>query len=144
MNIEYELEKDDITLYDLTISIPLPAGSYPTVGSSPTGEWALNTTTHSLDWTVPIVSAQDDSRSANLEFTVGGDDASAFYPVLVSFIGVGSVAGISVGLSTMVSVADTYTHFSKVANVALVETQSDVSFSEEARVVVDSFTVVRE
>ena len=107
MNIEYELEKDDITLYDLTISIPLPAGSYPTVGSSPTGEWALNTTTHSLDWTVPIVSAQDDSRSANLEFTVGGDDASAFYPVLVSFIGVGSVAGISVGLGIMVLVADT-------------------------------------
>ncbi|KII93087.1 hypothetical protein PLICRDRAFT_379104 [Plicaturopsis crispa FD-325 SS-3] len=100
VNIEYELENENITIYDLVISIPLPTGSYPSV-SSHTGEWALNPSSHSLDWSVPLVNA--DERSGSLEFTVGGDDAGAFFPVKVSFVGQGSLAGVTVENVTKIS-----------------------------------------
>jgi coatomer subunit delta len=69
------------------------AGSYPTV-SSHVGEWSLNPSTHSLEWAIPRISAEN--RSGSLEFTVGGDDASAFFPVKIAFVGQGSLAGIDV------------------------------------------------
>ncbi|KAJ6619014.1 hypothetical protein B0H10DRAFT_2027263 [Mycena sp. CBHHK59/15] len=56
ISIEYELENDSVTLYDLEIIIPLPAGSYPTVSSN-TGEWSLEPNSHSLLWSTPLVSA---------------------------------------------------------------------------------------
>ncbi|ESK88676.1 coatomer subunit delta [Moniliophthora roreri MCA 2997] len=95
VSIEYELENEDITLYDLVISIPLPDGSYPAV-SSHSGEWSLNPSSHSLAWTIPLVSASDDTRSGSLIFSVGGDDVGTFFPVDVTFIGKGSLAGVDV------------------------------------------------
>lgn len=59
------------------------------------GDWALNPSSHSLDWTIPIVTPND--NSGLLEFTIGGDDPGAFFPVKASFVARGSVAGISVG-----------------------------------------------
>ncbi|KAF8839782.1 hypothetical protein BDN67DRAFT_730068 [Paxillus ammoniavirescens] len=92
VNIEYELENENITLYDVAISIPLPPGSYPTVSTE--SVWSLNPSTHSLDWTIPQISPED--RSGTLEFTVGGDDVGAFFPVKVSFVAQGSLAGIGI------------------------------------------------
>lgn len=57
------------------------SGAYPTV-SSHTGSWAINPNTHSLDWTTDSVSA-DTETTGSLEFSVGGDDAEAFFPVKV-------------------------------------------------------------
>ncbi|EIW87395.1 hypothetical protein CONPUDRAFT_116631 [Coniophora puteana RWD-64-598 SS2] len=93
VNIEYELENEHVTLYDVVISIPLPAGSYPTVASH-TGTYEVNPSTHSLDWRLSKISP--DERDGSLEFTVGGDDAGAFFPVRVNFVGQGSIAGIAV------------------------------------------------
>ncbi|EIN14331.1 hypothetical protein PUNSTDRAFT_49151 [Punctularia strigosozonata HHB-11173 SS5] len=93
VNIEYELENDVLSLHDVLISIPLPAGSYPTV-SSHSGTWTLNASTHSLDWSIPLVTA--DERSGSLEFSVGGDDVDAFFPVKVAFVAEGSMAGVQV------------------------------------------------
>ncbi|TFK69053.1 hypothetical protein BDN72DRAFT_841024 [Pluteus cervinus] len=102
VSIEYELENENVTLYDLVISIPLPAGSYPTV-SSHTGEWSLNPSSHSLAWSIPSVSAADDStRSGSIIFNVGGDDAAAFFPVEVTFVSEGSLAGVGVDKVTKV------------------------------------------
>ncbi|KAL0064799.1 coatomer subunit delta [Marasmius tenuissimus] len=95
VSIEYELEKENTTLYDVVMSIPLPDGSYPTV-SSHTGEWSLNPSSHSLAWSIPVVSPSDDSRSGSIIFSVGGDDVGAFFPVEVTFVGRGSLAGIDV------------------------------------------------
>ncbi|KAH0825973.1 hypothetical protein J3R83DRAFT_7568 [Lanmaoa asiatica] len=100
VNIEYELEQDHITLYDVTISIPLPTGSYPTV-SDTSSNWSLNPSTHALDWSIPRISA--DERSGTLEFSVGGDDAGTFFPVKVAFVAQGSLAGIGVAKVTRVS-----------------------------------------
>lgn len=102
--------------------IPLPprrAGSYPTV-SSHTGEWSLNPSSHSLDWSIALVNA--DERSGSLEFSVGGDDAGTFFPVKVSFVAQGSLAGIS------------------VASIDLVDGGA-VTFSQEAVVSVESYVV---
>ncbi|KAF9236574.1 hypothetical protein BU15DRAFT_89084 [Melanogaster broomeanus] len=41
VNIEYELENDNITLYDVAISIPLPASSYSTVSNQCHDEYLL-------------------------------------------------------------------------------------------------------
>lgn len=46
-----------------------------------------------------MVTALDDTRSGSLIFTVGGDDAGAFFPVEVTFNGQGSLAGV--GVSTV-------------------------------------------
>ncbi|KAJ7180676.1 hypothetical protein C8R46DRAFT_1070218 [Mycena filopes] len=96
VSIEYELENESVTLYDLEIFIPLPAGSYPTV-SSHTGEWSLEPNSHSLAWTTPLVSADSEStRTGSLMFTVAGDDPETFFPVRVAFVGQGSLAGVGV------------------------------------------------
>ncbi|KAF4612121.1 hypothetical protein D9613_004383 [Agrocybe pediades] len=96
VSIEYELENDAVTLYDVVISIPLPDGSYPTV-TSHTGEWSLDPSSHSLAWSIPVISPSDDStKSGSLMFNVGGVDVGAFFPVDVSFIAQGSLGGVGV------------------------------------------------
>jgi coatomer subunit delta len=62
--------------------------------SSHSGQWALNASTHSLDWSIPLVNA--DERSGSLEFSVGGDDVDTFFPVKVAFVAQGSMAGVQV------------------------------------------------
>jgi coatomer subunit delta len=59
-----------------------------------------------------------------LEFTVGGDDASAFFPIKVSFVGQGSLAGIT------------------AANVKRVDNEEEEVFSADAIVTTDSYVVV--
>ncbi|CDO73414.1 hypothetical protein BN946_scf185013.g48 [Trametes cinnabarina] len=121
VNIEYELEAEHISLHDVVISIPLPDGSYPTV-SSHSGEWALNPSSHSLDWSIPLINAEE--RSGSLEFSVGGDDTGVFFPVRVSFVGEGSIAGVH------------------LASVTRVEGGDEVTFSEDATITVENYTVV--
>lgn len=103
VNIEYELEHDHITLYDVTITIPLPTGSYPTV-SDASSNWSLNPSTHTLEWSIPRISA--DELSGTLEFSVGGDDVGAFFPVKVAFVAQGSLAGIGVARVTRANGAE--------------------------------------
>jgi len=121
VNIEYELENESVTLHDVLISIPLPPGSYPTV-SSHSGEWALNPSSHSLDWNIGLITPE--ARTGSLEFTVGGDDAGAFFPVKVSFVGQGSMAGIT------------------AANVTRVDNGEEAVFSADSVVTTDSYVVV--
>lgn len=90
--------------------------------SSHTGDWALNPSSHSLDWTISRIDAEE--RSGTLEFSVGGDDAGAFFPVKVSFVGQGSVAGV------------------RLASVTRLDNGEEVVFSEDASVVVDGYSVV--
>ncbi|KAI0033954.1 hypothetical protein K488DRAFT_77530 [Vararia minispora EC-137] len=121
VNIEYELENEGVTLYDLVISIPLPTGSYPSVSSS-TGDWQLNPSSHSLDWSTAIVTPED--RSGSMEFSIGGDDVGMFFPVKISFVAQGSIAGV------------------RLASVLRADNGEAVIFSEDASVTVDNYAVV--
>jgi len=49
-----------------------------------------------LAWSIPIISASDETKTGSLIFNVGGVDVGAFFPVDVSFIGQGSLAGVAV------------------------------------------------
>ncbi|KLO20115.1 hypothetical protein SCHPADRAFT_863921 [Schizopora paradoxa] len=121
VNIEYELENESLTLYDVVISIPLPTGSYPTV-SSHSGDWSLNASTHSLDWSIPTISAED--KTGILEFSVGGDDAGTFFPVKVNFVAQGSLVDMS------------------VASVAKADDGSDVVFSQDVTISAEDYSVI--
>ncbi|KAF5332613.1 hypothetical protein D9611_005281 [Ephemerocybe angulata] len=123
VSIEYELENESVTLYDVIISIPLPDGSYPTV-SSHTGDWALDPALHSLAWKVPVVSSDDETRSGSLIFSVNGVDVGAFFPVDVSFVGQGSLAGVG------------------VQKVETVDGAAGPAFSIDALVTADEYSVV--
>ena len=142
VNIEYELENDALELINLAIAIPLPyvrslsvlalpsslfpshsEGAYPTVASH-SGNWAVDPSTHSLLWTVPRVSPSDETRSGSLEFSVGGDDASLFFPVKIGFTALGSLVGI------------------EVAGVSQVDTGEDIVFSQETSLTAEEYTVV--
>ena len=96
-------------------------GSYPTVASH-NGSWSLNASTHSLDWSVPLISAAE--RSGSLEFTVGGDDAGTFFPVKVSFVAEGTVVDLG------------------VESVLKVENSEEVVFSQQASVVAEEYVVL--
>ncbi|KAF8593895.1 hypothetical protein BDV93DRAFT_535139 [Ceratobasidium sp. AG-I] len=122
VNIEWELEKKELELQDVVISIPLPSGAYPTV-SSHTGSWAINPNTHSLDWTAETVSA-DTETTGSLEFSVGGDDAEAFFPVKVNFKSEKSLIGV------------------EVLSAERVGGEGSVVFSKEMRVGVEQYLIV--
>ncbi|KAJ1302410.1 hypothetical protein OPQ81_002728 [Rhizoctonia solani] len=122
VNMEWELQNTDLELHDLVISIPLPSGAYPTV-SSHTGSWSINPNTHSLDWTTDSVSSQSET-TGSLEFSVGGDDAEAFFPVKVDFKSEKSLIGV------------------EVTDVERVGGDSSVIFSKEVRVGVEQYSIV--
>ncbi|GJJ13281.1 hypothetical protein Clacol_007532 [Clathrus columnatus] len=130
VNIEYELENTKLALHDVVISIPLPSGSYPTVTPGYSGQWSLNAALHSLEWSIPLVSATpaEDSTpgqtSGSMEFSVGGEEIDAFFPVKVSFVGLSSLLGIEVN------------------NVTRADNGEEVLFSQEATLTVEDFQVV--
>ena len=97
------------------------AGSYPTVASH-SGEWLLNPSSHRLDWTIPLVNAED--RTGTLEFSINGNDVNSFFPVQVSFVGLGNTVGV------------------RVASVSRVDNGEDVVFSEDAGFITDNYLVI--
>jgi len=123
INIEYELENDALALHDVLISIPLPTGSYPTI-SSATGTHTLNVETHSLDWSIPIISAASDTNTGSLEFSIAGDDVGVFFPVKIGFVAERSLFGIG------------------AESVKLVESEEDVKFSQEVTLWSENYVVV--
>lgn len=120
VNIEYDLESDKLTLHDLTIRIPMPSGAFPAVGSH-VGSYSLDG--DNLVWTVPLVSSSD-QKSGSLEFTIDGEDASAFFPVKVDFAAEGSLIGIV------------------VERAASADGSEDVVFSQESTCTTEEYLVV--
>ena len=90
--------------------------------ASHSSEWQLNPSSHRLDWTVPLVNAEE--RSGSLEFSITGGDVGAFFPVQVSFVGSGNTVGVH------------------VASVSQVDGGEDVVFSEDASFNTDNYLVV--
>jgi hypothetical protein len=59
-----------------------------------------------------------------LEFSTNGNDANAFFPLQVSFVGLGNTVGV------------------RVASVSLVDNGEDVVYSEDASFSADNYLVV--
>jgi hypothetical protein len=77
-----------------------------------------------LAWSIPVISPSDESKTGSLIFNVGGIDVSAFFPVEVTFIGQGSLAGVA------------------VASVDRVNGESAPDYSVDAFVTADEYLVV--
>ncbi|KAL1731865.1 hypothetical protein EV714DRAFT_248387 [Schizophyllum commune] len=128
VSLEYELTNDAVTLYDVEIDVPLPAGSYPTVTSQAEGsDWELDPGSHALRWKIRKVSAEDGEREGSLNFVVAGDDAEALFPVSVRFIGQGSLLGVAV---------------KKVGHVSNEDVSEDIPYSVDSILSVDEYSVV--
>jgi hypothetical protein len=92
-------------LPSLSVVVKYSSGSYPSVALGFTGQWSLNAGAHALEWSIPLIAAAPSAdgtageTSGSMEFTVGGEDADAFFPVKISFVGLGSLLGLEVSES---------------------------------------------
>ncbi|KAJ1964094.1 coatomer subunit delta [Dipsacomyces acuminosporus] len=83
VNIEYELTNPKLELDDVVVSIPIPPGTQPNVGDVD-GVYQVNRARGTLDWQIPVIDASN--KDGSLDFNIPGDDAGAFFPVVVSFV----------------------------------------------------------
>lgn len=63
VNIEYELERDDLELNDVTISIPIPPGAGNPIIGNLDGDYNYNKQARVLEWQLSQVSASNKSGS---------------------------------------------------------------------------------
>lgn len=119
VTIEYECEREDFVLTNVQIQIPM-GGATPDVGDVDCGSHTYDASDDMLIWTIDKIDGDNSqgSMEVNLDSSV---DASAFFPVQISFFGDCCVAnvvvndvlsndsGLSVGYSTEVLVGvDSY------------------------------------
>ncbi|KAJ1947751.1 coatomer subunit delta [Kickxella alabastrina] len=83
VNIEYELNNTKLELEDVVVSIPIPPGTQPTI-SDVDGVYDINRARSTLEWQIPTIDSSNSNGS--LDFNIVGDDAGAFFPVVVSFV----------------------------------------------------------
>ncbi|GAA5905589.1 hypothetical protein JCM8208_005779 [Rhodotorula glutinis] len=97
VNLEYELENPSLSLHNVVISIPLPAGAEPSISEAPAhGSYTVNPHSGHLEWTIDEVSEAAGTASGSLEFEAQGDDADACFPVAIDFVSQKSMCGVEV------------------------------------------------
>ncbi|XP_045599031.1 coatomer subunit delta [Procambarus clarkii] len=82
VNIEYNLEKRDMELNEVTITIPLASGAPPPVINECEGEHEYDRSHCALVWRIPVI--DKGSPTASMDFTARGVPDN-FFPVRVSF-----------------------------------------------------------
>ncbi|GAA98828.1 uncharacterized protein L969DRAFT_88867 [Mixia osmundae IAM 14324] len=107
VTIEYELQNTEMALHNVIISIPLPAGAYPTV-TSDDATYAVNPTNHTLDWELALV--DQDNSSGAFEFSLPSDDADSLFPIDVDFIAEKGLCGVEVLSVTQASTGEPMVH----------------------------------
>jgi len=93
VNIEYELEKEEMELNQVLITIPLPPGSGAPVVHDCEGDYSHDKKGF-LEWRLPLVDASN--KTGTLEFTSNGGTADDVFPVTVSFTSPKTYCDISV------------------------------------------------
>lgn len=97
VNIEYTLERKDMTLHNLVISVPLGTSEAPEIVS------VDGSTNHVrkeelLEWIIDVVDAKN--GTGTLEFEIPQVDETAFFPMAVSFESNETMVGINVESAT--------------------------------------------
>jgi len=121
VNLEYELQKDNLELVDILISIPLPSDVGSPNVSNVDGEYNHNTRKNILEWIVPVIDANN--SVGNLDFTIAGQPDD-FFPVDVTF------------RSNKKSYTDV-----QIGEIELCETNAPVKYSVERVIVVDKYEI---
>jgi len=92
VNIEYELEKDQLELQDVVITIPIAHGSGTPVVAECDGDYTYEKR-GALLWQLPMIDAKN--KTGSIEFSCGGNPDD-FFPVQVAFFSKKSYSGIEV------------------------------------------------
>ncbi|KAI1319012.1 Coatomer subunit delta [Mortierella claussenii] len=82
VNIEYQLENEGMEFKNVSMIIPLPQGTSPTVGEVD-GQYVVDRQQSALIWQLPLISSENPAGS--MEFNCQGDDTENFFPVSVQF-----------------------------------------------------------
>ena len=82
VNVEYNLERDEMTLHNFVISIPLGTSDTPEI-TSVDGTTRHNRREERLEWYVDVVDSNNSSGTINFE--IAQPDEDAFFPMQVSF-----------------------------------------------------------
>ena len=95
VNVEYSLEREDITLENVQILIPLGTTTdAPQITACDVGSHRHNSRKGHLEWNIDYIDSSN--GSANLEFTIKGDNEEAYFPVQVDFVSKNLLSGVSV------------------------------------------------
>eukprot|EP00744_Colponema_vietnamica_P009568 GILI01013596.1.p1 GENE.GILI01013596.1~~GILI01013596.1.p1 ORF type:complete len:514 (-),score=148.92 GILI01013596.1:141-1682(-) len=121
-SVEYELENTAMTLYNVSILIPVAAAGASVVECE-VGEVNPNFDGKYLRWFIPKISAKENS-SASIEFELSSSvDAGAYFPIPINFQSDVSLAAVS------------------VADVVNVENGMPVPFTTETTLGTDGYLV---
>ena len=82
VNVEYNLEREDMTLHNFVITIPLRTSETPEI-LEVDGTTRHNRREETLEWYVNVVDSSNASGSINFE--IAQPDEDAFFPMQVSF-----------------------------------------------------------
>uniref|UniRef100_A0A1I7UP54 Coatomer subunit delta n=1 Tax=Caenorhabditis tropicalis TaxID=1561998 RepID=A0A1I7UP54_9PELO len=82
VNIEYTLQREDITLQNVRIIIPLPTATSPVVGECE-GSYEYHKTKNVIVWSMPVIDSSN--PTGTLEFSVPNGHSDHFFPVTVGF-----------------------------------------------------------
>ena len=95
VNVEYSLEREDVTLENVQILIPLGTTSAaPQITTCDVGSHRHNSRKGFLEWNIDYIDSSN--GSANLEFTIDGDSEEMYFPVQVNFMSKDLLSGVSV------------------------------------------------
>lgn len=83
VNIELELTRKDVVLYDVNILLPLGTTAAPSVKEID-GEYKHDSRAGMMCWHFDQIDAKNNS-TASMEYSVSGHDADAFFPIQIGF-----------------------------------------------------------
>eukprot|EP01010_Urceolus_cornutus_P002412 NODE_308_length_1816_cov_290.985286_g249_i0.p1 GENE.NODE_308_length_1816_cov_290.985286_g249_i0~~NODE_308_length_1816_cov_290.985286_g249_i0.p1 ORF type:complete len:501 (+),score=135.15 NODE_308_length_1816_cov_290.985286_g249_i0:79-1581(+) len=110
VSIEYEMDRDDLELYDVVIAIPT-GGATPDVESVDYGEHRFDASEQMMYWCLDKVNA--DNNQGSMEFTLDSAvDPAAFFPVAINFTAKSVLANVQVMdvLSNETGLSQSYSH----------------------------------
>ena len=82
VNLEFNLNRPDMTLTDVNILVPLGTTDPPVIDEID-GQYKHDPNTGMMCWHHDVIDASN--ASGSLEFSIGGSDADAFFPVQIMF-----------------------------------------------------------
>lgn len=93
VNLEYELARPDMTLNDVNIVFPLGTADPPVIESID-GAYKHDSSSGMLCWHHDVI--DQNNSSGAMEFSVGGQNTEAFFPIIISFSSVSMLCPIEV------------------------------------------------
>jgi len=93
LSLEYE-SSAAFDLHNVVITIPLPASREPPNVTSCDGDFRADARKATMTWTIDLVDAGN--KSGSMEFSVPAAEASAFFPIDVSFSSRSTYCGVEV------------------------------------------------